>query len=155
MRRFIGWTTLVLLFDQISKFFIQQKMKLNESLPIIKGVFHITYIENSRTAFGLFKYQIIFFIIAAFVSIFLVIFIYKKIVQKNSYLFIPLVLISGGAMGNFIDRLRMGGLVIDFLDFRIWPIFNFADTSIVCGMLIFLIHFLFHSKEEDKEEDKE
>lgn len=155
MRRFIGWTTLVLLFDQISKFFIQQKMKLNESLPIIKGVFHITYIKNSRTAFGLFKYQIIFFIIAVFVSIFLVIFIYKKIVQKDSYLFIPLVLISGGAMGNFIDRLRMGGLVIDFLDFRIWPIFNFADTSIVCGMLILLIHFLFHSKEEDKEEDKE
>ena len=82
MKRFIGWTTLVLLFDQISKFFIQQKMKLNESLPIIKGVFHITYIENSRTAFGLFKYQIIFFIIAAFISTFLVIFIYKKLYKK-------------------------------------------------------------------------
>jgi len=150
--KFIGWTTFVILFDQISKFFIQQKMKIGESKPIIEGIFHITYIENPRTAFGLFKYQNMFFIIAALISIIIAILIYKKIILKrDSYLFIPLAFISGGTMGNFIDRVRMGGQVIDFLDFRIWPIFNFADMAIVCGMIILLIHFLFYSKEEKKE----
>ena len=152
--KFIIWTTLVILFDQISKFFIQQTMKIGESIPIIRGIFHITYIENPRTAFGLFKYQTMYFIIAALVSIILLILIYKKILRRDSYLFIPLVLIVGGAVGNFIDRVRMGR-VIDFLDLRIWPIFNFADMALVCGMLILLVHFLFFTKDKDKDKEKE
>jgi len=152
--KFISWTTFIILLDQISKFFIQQKMNIGESKPIIQGIFHITYIENPRTAFGIFKYQTIYFIIAALVSIILLVLIYKKILRRDSYLFIPLVLISGGAIGNFIDRVRMGR-VIDFLDFRIWPIFNFADMALVCGMLILLVHFLFYTKDKDKNEEKE
>ena len=62
---FFGWAILVILIDQISKFYIQSTMVIGESFPVIKGIFHITYIENTHTAFGLFKYQNIFFIIAA------------------------------------------------------------------------------------------
>ncbi len=150
--KFIGWTIFVILFDQGSKFFIQSKMKIGESIPIIKGIFHITYIENPRTAFGLFEYQTMFFVVAALISVILAILIYKKIVFKeDSFMYIPLTLVLGGAVGNLIDRVRIDGRVIDFLDFRIWPIFNFADTAIVCGMLILLVHFLFYTKEEDKE----
>lgn len=149
--KFIFWTIFVILFDQGSKFFIQSKMKIGESIPIIKGIFHITYIENPRTAFGLFEYQTMFFVVAALISVILAILIYKKIVfKKDSFMYIPLTLILGGAVGNLIDRVRIGR-VIDFLDFRIWPIFNFADTAIVCGMLILLVHFLFYTKEENKE----
>lgn len=148
--RFIGWTIFVILFDQGSKFFIQSKMKIGESIPIIKGIFHITYIENPRTAFGLFEYQTMFFVVAALISVILAVLIYKKIAFKHdSSMYIPLVLILGGAVGNLIDRVRIGR-VIDFLDFRIWPIFNFADSALVCGMLILLVHFLFYSKEENK-----
>jgi len=150
--KFIGGTIFLILFDQGSKFFIQSKMKIGESIPIIKGIFHITYIENTRTAFGLFKYQTMFFVIAALISVILAILIYKKIVfKKNSFVYIPLMLVLGGAVGNLIDRVRISGSVIDFLDFRIWPIFNFADMAIVCGMLILLVHFLFYTKEENKE----
>jgi len=150
--KFIGWTIFLILFDQGSKFFIQSKMKIGESIPIIKGIFHITYIENPRTAFGLFKYQTMFFVIAALISVILAILIYKKIVfKKDSFVYIPLMLVLGGAVGNLIDRVRISGSVIDFLDFRIWPIFNFADMAIVCGMLILLVHFLFYTKEENKE----
>ncbi len=151
--RFIGWTIFVILFDQGSKFFIQQKMEIGESIPIIEGIFHITYIENPRTAFGLFQYQTMFFLIAALISVILAILIYKNIAfKKDSFMYIPLTLILGGAVGNLIDRVRISGRVIDFLDFRIWPIFNFADMALVCGMLILLVHFLFYSKKENKEE---
>ena len=149
--KFIGWAILVILLDQGSKFFIQQKMKIGESIPIIKGIFHITYIENPRTAFGIFRYQTIFFVIAILISVILIILISRKMVfKKDSLVYIPLTLVLGGAIGNLIDRLRTGR-VIDFLDFRIWPIFNFADTAIVCGMLILVVYFLFYAKEENKE----
>ncbi|MEA1939203.1 MAG: signal peptidase II, partial [Candidatus Caldatribacteriota bacterium] len=71
--------------------------------------------------------------------------------KKDSKMYIPLLFILGGAIGNLIDRVRTGGKVIDFLDLRIWPVFNFADMAIVCGMFILLVHFLFYSKEEIEE----
>ncbi len=66
---------------------------------------------------------------------------------------ISLTLALGGAVGNLIDRVRTDGRVIDFIDFRIWPIFNFADSAIVCGMLVLLIHVLFHAPEKEEEEE--
>ena len=149
---FFGWAILVILVDQISKFYIQSTMVIGESFPVIKGIFHITYIENTHTAFGLFKYQNVFFIIAAIISLVLVILIYKKIIfEKNPKMHISLLLILGGALGNLFDRIRIEGRVIDFLDFQIWPVFNFADMCIVCGMFIMLIYFLFISEKRKEE----
>lgn len=152
---YVGLVVFVVLFDQASKLFIQHKMKIGESIPVIKGIFHITYIENPRTSFGLLEYNTTFFIIGALISIILVILIYKKIIfKKDSFMYIPLTLVLGGAVSNLIDRVRVDGRVIDFIDFRIWPVFNFADSAIVCGMLILLIHLLFHTPEKgEKEED--
>jgi signal peptidase II len=149
---YISFAIFVILFDQASKLFIQYKMKIGESIPVIKGIFHITYIENPRTSFGLFEYNTSFFVIAVLISIILLILIYKKIIfKKDPFMYIPLTLVMSGAVGNLIDRVRVGGRVIDFLDFRIWPVFNFADTAIVCGMLILLVHTLFHAPEEEDE----
>ncbi len=151
---FIGFTIFIILFDQASKFYVQHNMDIGESIPIIKGIFHITYIENPYTAFGLFKYQTMFFVIAVLISIILAILIYKKIIfKKDSFMYIPLSLVLGGAVGNLIDRARIDGRVIDFIDFRIWPIFNFADTAIICGILILLVHFLFCTKEKENKEE--
>lgn len=153
---FIGFAIFIILFDQASKFYIQHNMDIGESIPIIKGIFHITYIENPHTAFGLFKYQITFFVIAMVISVILAILIYKKIIfKKDSFMYIPLTLVLGGAVGNLIDRARIDGRVIDFIDFRIWPIFNFADLAIVCGMLVLLIHVLFHAPEKEDEREGE
>ena len=153
---YIGFTIFVVLFDQASKLFIQYKMKIGESIPVIKGIFHITYIENPRTSFGLFEYNKSFFVIAVLISIILLILIYKKILfKKDPFMYIPLTLVLGGAVGNLIDRARIDGKVIDFIDFRIWPVFNFADSAIVCGMLVLLIHVLFRTPEKEDEGERE
>lgn len=154
---YIGFAIFVILFDQVSKLFIQYKMEIGESIPIIKGIFHITYIENPRTSFGLFEYNTPFFVIAVLISVILVILIYKKIIfKKDPFMYIPLTLFLGGAVGNMIDRVRVDGRVIDFIDFKIWPVFNFADSAIVCGMLVLLIHMLFRSPgKEDEEKGRE
>lgn len=149
---FIFFAIFIILFDQASKFYIQHNMHIGESIPVIEGIFHITYIENPYTAFGLFKYQTIFFVIAVSISVILIILIYKKIIfKKDPFMYIPLTLVLGGAVGNLIDRVRIDGRVIDFIDFRIWPIFNFADSAIVCGMLVLLIHVLFRAPEKEEE----
>ena len=154
---FILFALFIILFDQASKFYIQHNMHIGESIPVIEGIFHITYIENPRTSFGLFEYNSSFFVIAVLISIILVILIYKKIIfKKDPFMYVPLTLTLGGAVGNLIDRVRIDGMVIDFIDFRIWPVFNFADSAIVCGMLVLLIHVLFHAPEkEDGVEEEE
>ena len=153
---FIIFAIFVIAFDQASKFYIQHSMNIGESIPVIQGIFHITYIENPRTSFGLFEYNSLFFVIAVLISVILVFLIYKKIIFKNdSFMYIPLTLVLGGAVGNLIDRVRIDGRVIDFIDFRIWPIFNFADSAIVCGMLVLLIHLLFHAPEKEDEGEEE
>jgi len=153
---FILFTLFIILLDQASKIYIQYNMQIGESIPIITGIFHITYIENPYTAFGLFRYQTIFFVIAALVSIIIIILIYKKVIFKEDpFMYIPLTLILSGAVGNLIDRVRVSGRVIDFIDFKIWPIFNIADSAIVCGMLVLLIHILFHSSEKEDEGEGE
>ena len=150
---FIG-TIMIVLIDQASKYYIQHVMKIGETIPVIRGIFHITYIENTHTAFGIFKYQSIFFVIAALISLTLAVLIYKKIIFKNNpKMYNPSLLILGGATGNLIDRIRTHGKVIDFLDFRIWPIFNIADMAIVCGLSMLLIYFLFYSKKNEKDDD--
>ena len=151
---FILFAIFIILFDQASKLYIQYNMHIGESIPVIEGIFHITYIENPRTSFGLFEYNSSFFVIAVLISVILAILIYKKIIfKKNPFIYIPLTFILGGAVGNLIDRLRIDGRVIDFIDFRIWPIFNFADSAIVCGMLVLLIHVLFRAPEREEEEE--
>ena len=153
---FIVFAIFIILFDQASKFYIQHSMYIGESIPVIEGIFHITYIENPYTAFGLLKYQTIFFVAAALISVILVILIYKKVIfKKDPFMYIPLTLVLGGAVGNLIDRVRTDGRVIDFIDFRIWPVFNFADLAIVCGMLVLLIHVLFHAPEKEDEREGE
>ena len=154
---FIVFAIFIILFDQASKFYIQHSMHIGESIPVIEGIFHITYIENPRTSFGLFEYNSSFFVIAVLISVILAILIYKKIIfKKDPFMYIPLTLALGGAVGNLIDRVRIDGRVVDFIDFRIWPIFNFADSAIVCGMLVLLIHLLFHAPEkEDGAEEEE
>ena len=154
---FIFFALFIILFDQASKFYIQHNMHIGESIAVIEGIFHITYIENPRTSFGLFEYNSSFFVIAVLISVILVILIYKKIIfKKDPFMYVPLTLVLGGAVGNLIDRVRIDGMVIDFIDFRIWPVFNFADSAIVCGMLVLLIHVLFHAPEkEDGVEEEE
>lgn len=142
------WITAVItvLFDQGTKYFIKNNMALYESIPIIPNIFHITYIENPGAAFGLLANQRVFFIIITIIILCGVVYFYTKLKEKKIFLTIALGMVVGGAIGNLIDRLRMG-TVTDFFDFRIWPVFNIADSAIVIGMIYISYQLLVHGEE--------
>lgn len=145
---FVIGVFLVTLLDQVTKIMVQQNIDLMESIPVINGIFHITYILNPNSAFGILKFPNTVFIIIGILVILLIVFLLrKKIAQKDKLVFFALIFILGGSLGNMIDRLRVGS-VIDFLDFRIWPIFNIADSALNIGLFLLIIHFLFHKEEE-------
>jgi signal peptidase II len=122
--------------DQGSKFIIQNEMVLHESIPVIPGFFHITYIVNRGAAFGILENQQWFFLAIA-LFLFVVYGLFCKRLPSSLIVRIGVGLLLGGALGNALDRFFMG-VVIDFFDFRIWPVFNVADMGIVVGVCLLL-----------------
>ncbi len=125
----------ILSLDRLLKYFVSQNILLNQSLPVIKNIFHLTLIHNTGAAFGIFKNHNYLFI---FISILAILFIYLQSRKEKStemILKVSLALISSGTIGNLIDRIYFG-YVIDFLDLRIWPVFNIADSSITVGAIL-------------------
>lgn len=143
--------------DQITKALVQQKFTLHETLPIIEGFFHLTYVRNPGAAFGMFGYSSdwiripLFFgvpVIACFWLAYLIVTTRNKAkLQCLSY-----SLILAGAVGNLIDRFSMN-YVVDFLDFfwkgNHFPAFNIADSSITIGAILLIIDTLIlHSQQK-------
>ena len=132
----IALSSLILILDQISKFYISSALSLGQSIPVVRDIFHISLVYNTGAAFGLFKNQKIFFII---LTAAVVMYIIRDLFFHGSRYSlgrrVALGLILGGAAGNFVDRLRLG-YIIDFLDFRVWPVFNLADSAITVGIII-------------------
>jgi len=137
----------VLVLDQISKAYIHHAFSLHESLPIIPDLFSITYVRNKGAAFGLFAGQNSLFRALFFSSVSLLAFFFLGLMiyqapNNDKWQTISLSLLLGGAMGNIVDRVRMGE-VIDFLDFYIgayhWPAFNVADSAITIGVTLLMI----------------
>ncbi|MGM0471257.1 MAG: signal peptidase II [Bacillota bacterium] len=127
---------IILLLDQVTKLIIVNNFTLHQSVPIIKDIFHLTYVRNFGAAFGLFVDQRWFFIIITTIIVGILLYFYKEAEQEGLILQSALVLGLSGSLGNLIDRIRLG-YVIDFLDFRIWPVFNLADIAIVVGVSLF------------------
>ncbi len=136
----------VVILDQLSKYYISHTLVLHTSVPIIPNVFHITYILNSGAAFGILENKRLLFILIALFILAGGGYFYRRIPQQYHLLRFGLSLMAGGAIGNLIDRIATG-YVIDFFDFRIWPIFNVADIAIVCGVAIMIYTILFMKKE--------
>lgn len=127
-------TLIVFLSDQISKLLVRQWLQPNQSVPVLNNIFHLTYINNPGAAFGIFAYQTPLFIILTLAVIGIIIIAYKQFpVHNRLSLKLALALQLGGALGNLLDRIRFG-YVVDFLDFRVWPVFNLADVAIVLGV---------------------
>ena len=124
----------VLFLDQISKLIIKKTLVLGESWPA-EGLLRITYGTNTGTAFGLFRDQTIFLIIASFIAIGFLVYFYRTHAQPRPLLRFAIGLQLGGALGNLLDRI-VSRSVVDFIDVGWWPIFNLADSSIVVGMVI-------------------
>lgn len=140
---------LIFIFDQITKAIIVRIINPGESLPIIRNIFHITLIFNRGAAFGIFaRSSFLFIVISIFIVALITIFSIHRLPLSTLHLYnLPLLVILGGTLGNLADRLRFG-YVVDFLDFRIWPVFNIADVAITFGTIL-LIWRIFKNKQID------
>lgn len=135
----------IVLVDQLSKFYIQETMTPGMSLPVVADLFHITYILNPGAAFGILENQRMLFILIAALLLISFVYYYPKLASDRLSLKIGATLLVGGAAGNLIDRIQTG-YVVDFIDFRIWPIFNVADMAIVGGVGVVICAMLFMDK---------
>jgi signal peptidase II len=110
-------------------------MQLGQSLPLIDGLLYVTYVLNKGAAFSILQgHRWLFLVITPVVLA--VMLLFARVVPKSDRLLrIALSLFCGGALGNFIDRLRLGA-VTDFIDFRFFPVFNVADSCIVIGVAL-------------------
>lgn len=126
-------TLIVFLTDQISKLLVRQWLEPNQSVPVLKNIFHLTYINNPGAAFGILAHRTSLFIISTLAVIALIIVAYRQFPVHRLNFRLALALQLGGALGNLLDRIRFG-YVVDFLDFRVWPVFNLADVAIVLGV---------------------
>jgi len=152
----LGVTTgLILLLDQITKFYVDSSMRLHESIPVIQGLFSITHVRNPGAAFGFLAdasplFRSIFFVAVTVLAIILVVHYIWKSRAEEPFLTFALSLILSGAVGNLIDRVRLGE-VIDFLDVYVgtthWPAFNVADSAISVGAVILCIELTRRGKE--------
>ncbi len=143
--------TAVFCADRFSKDFFSCVLYLGESIPVVRNVFHFTLVHNTGIAFGLFRNQGFIFgavVLIAAVLIGFNIYYYRKNHEIPLSYVLAFSLILGGAFGNLADRMFYG-YVIDFIDFRIWPVFNLADSAITIGTGIVLIRCLpLFSKDE-------
>ena len=136
----------VLCVDQLTKWLIQKKLELHAGYVVIPDIFNIRHDTNDGAAFGLMPGQNLPLIIVTLVAIGFI-FVYYRHFQSSLWMRIALGFLLGGALGNFVDRLRLGE-VIDFLQFRLpgfwWPTFNIADFAVCIGAGMLMVHLLRH-----------
>lgn len=150
-------TAVVIILDHLTKLYIEIWLPLNTSWqpwPEYGDVFQFTHVSNTGAAFGLFPTgSNIFMVVASLVAIIIIVYNYR--LPSGHYLFrIALGLQLGGALGNLVDRIRLGH-VTDFLDVGSWPVFNLADTSIVGGVVVLVILMLLESRETAEDDEPE
>ena len=140
----------VVLLDQVTKLLIVRTLPLHTVKPIIDGFFSLVHVHNPGGAFGMMAsmspaIRTAVFLVVSAMAIGLILYFYHTTPANRPWLATGFALIFGGAIGNMIDRVRMGK-VVDFLDFYIgnwhWPAFNVADSAITIGVGIFILHLV-------------
>jgi signal peptidase II len=150
---FAGIALLIVVADQLSKWWITAHLAIGESL-VDFGFFQIVRVQNTGAAFGIFRGHPLVFTVIDFIGI--AAFLTLVLVMRRRWLFLDrmwvrssIALILGGTIGNLIDRLRFGQ-VTDFFDFKIWPTFNVADACITVGVIILIFCLVFLSKSPEQ-----
>jgi signal peptidase II len=151
-----GWVTAIVVVDQLTKVIVDRTMPLHHSIPLVDGLFNLTYVRNTGAAFGIFSgsheaFRLPFLILVSVVAIGFIFVMLRRLREGETGLVTALAFILGGAIGNLIDRLIYGE-VIDFLDVYWrnyhWPAFNIADSFITIGVGIMLF-FLYKHEGDD------
>lgn len=159
----VAFSVLLVALDQITKMYIHTHYQLGESSAIWPGFFNLTYVRNPGAAFGFLAeshpaFREMFFLAMPPVALIVILLILRSVPDHDNLQIFALSSIFGGAIGNYIDRIRFR-YVIDFLDFHFydkytWPAFNVADSAIVCGVGLLLVLMLFEKKETKNAELK-
>ena len=135
----------IFLLDQLSKFLILKTLSFGNSIPVFPPYFYLTLVQNTGIAFGLLQgwSHLLVWMNLGILSAFLLLITLRRFFKK-SLLQVAVGMIMGGGLGNLLDRFRFG-YIVDFLDFRIWPVFNLADSAICVGAFL-LLWALFRSR---------
>lgn len=142
---FFTIVTISIVLDQLSKLYIENNFEYGRMLVLIENHFYITHLRNPGAAFGILAdstWRLPFFLTIATIAIVGILWYFKTLPQHNYFMHAALALIFGGAVGNVIDRVRLGE-VVDFIGVHWyqyhWPAFNVADSAICVGVAILLV----------------
>lgn len=147
---------LIVALDQLTKIIVDRTIALHHSIPIIDGLFSLTYVRNTGAAFGIFAgsheaFRLPFLVLVSVLAMGFIIVMLRRLREQETGLITALAFILGGAVGNLIDR-ALHGEVIDFLDVYWanyhWPAFNLADSFITVGVAI-TVYLLMKQKGND------
>jgi len=143
-----------IVIDQITKLWAVNVLKNGGSIKIIGDFLRFTYAENKGAAFSILQGQRVFFVITTITMLVVLAYIYFKTKNITKLSKLSIAMIAGGAIGNFIDRVRLG-YVVDLIDVRFgnfynFPIFNVADSFVVCGTILMIILILFNRFEKSE-----
>jgi signal peptidase II len=138
--------SLVVIADQLTKFLIRTNLDLRQSIPE-DGLVRLTYVRNTGAAFGLLANQTFLIVLTTAVGIAVILLYYSYPPLNRLPVRVGLGLLLGGSVGNLVDRLRFG-YVTDFIDLRVWPVFNLADSAIVVGVAILTYFLIFRAMRE-------
>lgn len=145
-------TLLVVLLDYITKRIVSGNMVLYQSIPVIKGVFNITYVKNTGASFGMMAGARWFFVAVTVILIAAVIYYAVKNKITDKLFLVSASFVVGGGIGNLIDRIETGA-VVDFFDFCLinFAIFNVADCFVVVGVILMAIYYIKEEKTKKEE----
>ncbi|MDR3600613.1 MAG: signal peptidase II [Desulfosporosinus sp.] len=146
------WLTMigVWIIDRLFKVLVQTNFMPGDTLIVIPKVLHLTFVLNPGAAFGLMAGRTWFFVVTALIVVGGVIYSQFRIPRRETLTRLAIGMIGGGALGNLYDRLVIGR-VVDYLDFQIWPyVFNFADSMIVVGVGLLMLHLYLEEKAQGK-----
>ena len=135
----------IIVADQLSKFLIVGSFQPGQSRPLLPPILSLTYVQNTGAAFGLFKGQQVLFIVLSVVIVAAI--VWELTIKRPRAAAVQwgCGLVLGGAIGNVMDRLRVGQ-VIDFIDLHVWPVFNIADSAITIGVILLMWHSFRHQE---------
>ena len=153
------WPALaVILLDQATKWAVTRWILPHETIPVVKGFFNLVQVRNRGIAFGVMNdpgstLQTYLLLGASLLAICLLFWWFKRLGDRGGVLALCLSLVLGGAVGNLMDRIRLGE-VIDFVDIHLgsyhWPAFNVADSAITVGTLGLALSLLINRKGSDR-----
>lgn len=131
----------VFLVDRVTKYYVTSTLAEGGTIQIIPGILHVTFVLNPGGAFGLLPQGTIFFTLITLIVFIAVIWYYVTQRPHHPAVAAALGLIVGGTAGNLYDRLVVGR-VIDWIDFRVFPVFNVADAALVTGLSLIALMIL-------------